>query len=232
MKYLRHLPNVLTLSNLLMGTVAILWAVRGRYEVVMFLILGCLIADILDGAIARKLGVDSPLGVQLDSLADMVSFGLLPAVLIRMMPIYVMGDKLNQYVQIGLASMVAVSAGLRLARFNLDTRPREFFWGLPTPAGGVMIGAMGWAFFLSRDYTGKYELVGWICVCAPVFLTLLYNAPLKLPSLKSPRPGLITIGVIVLIAIVLYFIIGPISIAAGIVLYVLSGLLNLLLKWY
>src|SRR5678815_1229453 len=81
MKVVQNLPNVLTLSNLLMGTIAILATFQPNFLLVMYLIGGCLLADIMDGALARKLGVDGPLGIQLDSLADVVSFGVLPAVL-------------------------------------------------------------------------------------------------------------------------------------------------------
>jgi CDP-diacylglycerol--serine O-phosphatidyltransferase len=138
MKVVQNLPNVLTLSNLLMGTIAILATFQPNFLLVMYLIGGCLLADIMDGALARKLGVDGPLGIQLDSLADVVSFGVLPAVLYYHMATPFIDLPV---VVLLLSSIIAVSAGLRLARFNVDTRPREYFWGLATPSGGIMVAA-------------------------------------------------------------------------------------------
>src|SRR5580765_2853114 len=86
MKLVHQLPNLLTLSNLLMGTIAILATFDHSYMLAVYLMGGCLLADILDGALARKLGVDGPLGIQLDSLADVVSFGVLPALIVYHFP--------------------------------------------------------------------------------------------------------------------------------------------------
>lgn len=229
MKVVQNLPNVLTLSNLLMGTIAILATFHHSYVIVLYLIGGCLLADILDGALARRLGVDGPLGIQLDSLADVVSFGVLPACIVYKMAIPLLGDGVFSML---LASMIAVSAGLRLGRFNVDTRPREYFWGLATPSGGIMVAALGWSVLLREDFDKNPELLKGIIWVLPLFLAVLYQAALKLPGLKSPKPGIYTLVAIAVLTVIGLFVMGPIAIAGGIFLYVMAGVVNLMIKWY
>ncbi|HQW03829.1 MAG TPA: CDP-alcohol phosphatidyltransferase family protein, partial [Saprospiraceae bacterium] len=82
MKLVRQIPNALTLTNLLLGTMAIIALTNALVGTAMLLMAGSLVADVFDGAIARKLGIADGLGIQLDSLADMVTFGVLPAMMI------------------------------------------------------------------------------------------------------------------------------------------------------
>jgi CDP-diacylglycerol--serine O-phosphatidyltransferase len=230
-KLLRHLPNVLTLSNLLLGTLAVLFGIQGQFLPIIYLMAACLLADILDGALARRLGVAGGLGIQLDSLADLVSFGVVPAILV----FSISGSQTpvpSGVVHMLLAGLIATSAGLRLARFNVDTRPREYFWGLPTPAGAVMVAGLGWAVFTEQDYTLEPDMLVAIRFALPLFLAVMYQVPLKLPGLKSPMPGLYTLITVALLSVAGFIFIGPISITMGIFLYVFAGLLNLLVKWY
>jgi len=212
-----------------MGTIAILATFHHSYVIVLYLIGGCLLADILDGALARRLGVDGPLGIQLDSLADVVSFGVLPACIVYKMAIPLLGDGVFSML---LASMIAVSAGLRLGRFNVDTRPREYFWGLATPSGGIMVAALGWSVLLREDFDNNPELLKGIIWLLPLFLAVLYQAALKLPGLKSPKPGIYTLVAIAVLTVAGLFVLGPIAIAGGIFLYVMAGVVNLMIKWY
>ena len=225
----QNLPNVLTLSNLLMGTIAILATFHHSYMLVIYLIGGCLLADILDGALARKMGVDGELGIQLDSLADVVSFGALPSVIMYHIATPILGTGL---VSLLLSAIIAVSAGLRLARFNIDTRPREYFWGLATPSGAIMVAALGWAVLLRRDFDDNLELLKVIVWILPFFLAIVYQVALKLPGLKSPRAGIYTLVAIVVLTVVGVIILGPVAIAMGIALYVILGIVNLVAKWY
>ncbi len=121
MKILNQLPNALTLINLTLGTLAIFVLINGRVPTALILIGGCLLADLLDGAIARKLGVASGLGVQLDSLADIVSFGVLPGMMIFDAGAKYGGIPKPELIAI-FAALSTASAGLRLARFNIDDR--------------------------------------------------------------------------------------------------------------
>src|SRR5688572_33046369 len=122
---LRQLPNTLTLLNLLLGTMAIIAVTLNMIPAALILMGVCLLADILDGALARRLKVSDELGIQLDSLADVVSFGVLPAMMIFFMGSRYGGGNPDQVAAAVLGAMNATSAGLRLARFNVDERPRE-----------------------------------------------------------------------------------------------------------
>ncbi|HEX5112778.1 MAG TPA: CDP-alcohol phosphatidyltransferase family protein, partial [Saprospiraceae bacterium] len=188
-----------------------------------------LLADILDGAIARKMGVDGELGIQLDSLADVVSFGALPAVIMYHIATPIIGAG---FITLFLCAIIAVSAGLRLARFNIDIRPREYFWGLATPSGAIMVAALGWSVLIRKDFDDQTELLKYIVWVLPIFLAVMYQVALKLPGLKSPRAGIYTLVVIAVLTIAGMFVLGPIAIACGIALYVILGLINTVLNWY
>lgn len=232
MKLLRHLPNTLTLINLFLGTMAIIALTNALIETAILLMGGSLVADVLDGAIARRLGVAGGLGIQLDSLADVVTFGALPAMMLFYCGARYGGGVPGQETTAIFASLSAVSAGLRLARFNVDTRPREYFWGLATPAGGILVASWLWAQETGRDYGFGVSDMPWMAVFVSVFLMIAFQIPLKLPGLKSPREGMITLVVLALATLVGILTIGPIAVAMGIVTYVCIGLLNLLIKWY
>lgn len=232
MKWLRYLPNVLTLTNLLLGTLAIIALSHGQVEQVIGLMVGSLLADILDGAIARKLGVGGGLGVQLDSLADMVTFGVLPALMIYYNGMTYAGSWTGASMFGFFAAVAAVSAGLRLGRFNVDERPREFFWGLATPAGAILVAGWTWAQYTGEAYGWGMADKPWLGLVLPIFLAVMFQVALKLPGLKSPKAGIVTAGILGVAVVVGFVMFGAIAIAAGIVGYVVLGILNLIMKWY
>lgn len=232
MKLARHIPNALTLTNLLLGTMAIIALTNALVSTAMLLMAGSLVADVLDGAIARKLGVHDGLGIQLDSLADMVTFGVFPAMMIFYCGARYGGGMPGQEMIAIFASLSAVSAGLRLGRFNIDVRPREYFWGLATPAGGILVAGWLWAQHIGRDYGFGVSDMPWLGVVVPVFLAIAYQLPLKLPGLKSPKAGIITAICLALATGAGLIFFGPIAIPAGIVGYVLLGLVNTVVKFY
>jgi CDP-diacylglycerol--serine O-phosphatidyltransferase len=232
MNVLRHIPNALTLINLMMGTMAIIALDNGRVETTLILIGICLLADILDGAIARALKINSGIGVQLDSLADVVSFGVLPSMMLFYMGSRYGGGSPDQVLVAVLASLNAVSAGLRLARFNVDERSRNFFWGLATPAGAMLVTGWLWAQHIDRDYGFGVADFPWLVVIITIFLVIAYQVGLRLPGLKSKKTGFaiaVLLGTTVAIGV---FTIGPISIPLGIIIYFIIGLLNLAFKFY
>jgi CDP-diacylglycerol--serine O-phosphatidyltransferase len=232
MKLLRQLPNALTLSNLFMGTCAVLILPKNDITPVLVLMAGCLLADILDGAIARKLGVAGGLGIQLDSLADLVSFGVLPGMIMYSLMGGISQELFGNGLKMVFAAVITTSAGLRLARFNLDIRPREYFWGLPTPAGAVMVAGLGWAVHRAENFASHHSVLLLICIALSVFLAVMYQVPLKLPGLKSPKAGMYTLIAVSLFTVTGYIFIGPVSITLGIFLYVMAGWLNVVVKWY
>ncbi len=139
---MRHLPNALTLFNLFCGCLAVtfIWSDRPILTVVA-IVLG-LIADFLDGFAARRLHQTSAIGRDLDSLADVVSFGVVPSTLYYHLLISLSIDPWISLV----AYSFALGAAYRLARFNTDTTCRDHFAGLPTPAAATFPAGLYWLY--------------------------------------------------------------------------------------
>ncbi|MFP4064925.1 MAG: CDP-diacylglycerol--serine O-phosphatidyltransferase [Bacteroidales bacterium] len=142
---MKSIPNTITLINLFLGCVAIVMTLQGQPGVAAIIIGLCAVLDFLDGAVARVLRAGSPIGQQLDSLADLVSFGVAPSAILYY---YLQGA--FQLMQPGepyillpsLAFLVAVFSCLRLARFNIDEAQKNDFRGLPTPASALLIASI------------------------------------------------------------------------------------------
>lgn len=129
----RHVPNLLTAFNLLLGVVSIILTIEGKVNIAALMIIAAGLLDGLDGRVARMLKVSSDFGKELDSLADLVSFGVAPALLAYVFSLHHLGAL--GYV---IAGVFAVCGAIRLARFNLMT-VKGYFLGLPIPAAGCMI---------------------------------------------------------------------------------------------
>jgi len=135
MIFKKHIPNFLTLLNLLAGCVGIIFALEGNQFLAAVFIWTAAIMDFLDGFAARLLKVHSAIGKELDSLADVVSFGVLPSCILFQMLRGASGSEILPYA----AFLVALFSALRLARFNVDDRQSDSFIGLPVPANAIMI---------------------------------------------------------------------------------------------
>ncbi len=152
MNLLRHLPNTLTLLNLLSGCAGIAGVWIGSADRALWFVLAACVFDFFDGFAARALGVSSPIGKELDSLADMVSFGVLPSlVMVRLIETISPYDYLPY-----IGFLLAVCSALRLAKFNIDETQRDTFIGLPTPANALFITSLvylqsPWDFVISQD---------------------------------------------------------------------------------
>lgn len=131
----RHIPNFLTLCNLLCGCLGIVFLLQGKVIPAAYFVWISCVFDFFDGFTARILHVSTGIGKELDSLADMVSFGLLPAVAVYLMLARTTTNEFIPYVAFALAAFSA----LRLAIFNLDETQRDSFKGLPTPANALFI---------------------------------------------------------------------------------------------
>ncbi len=168
---MKHLPNFITSLNLLTGAIGCLLIANGEIITPIYLVLLAAFFDLMDGLVARQLGVSSPLGKELDSLADMVSFGLLPA---YYMAVLIAGFTDGYIYLFGL--VIAIFSALRLAQFNIDDRQIDKFIGLPTPANAIMICTLG---FLPQDFLNIYTLVAVTLVSS-----FLLVSPLELIALK------------------------------------------------
>ena len=137
-----HLPNILTLCNLLCGCLAAACGARGAMEAALGLIvLGC-VFDFCDGLAARLLGVASRLGVELDSLADVVTSGVAPAMMVHAYMIRSGAVGAEDMWVSYLPFLLTAFAALRLAKFNIDERQHTAFLGLPTPANALFWAAL------------------------------------------------------------------------------------------
>lgn len=147
-RMLKHLPNAMTCGNLLCGCIGIIMALRGHLDTAAWLIIAAGVLDFGDGFVARLVGVSGPFGKELDSLADVVTFGVLPATLVF---------QLCWFLDLGVISygafLIAVLSALRLANFNIDTRQSDQFIGVPVPANALLIGA----FPLMQRYQPQFD---------------------------------------------------------------------------
>ncbi|MES3019415.1 MAG: CDP-diacylglycerol--serine O-phosphatidyltransferase [Bacteroidota bacterium] len=135
----KHIPNAVTCLNLFFGCLGIVFAFQGDLEWASYSILIAAICDFLDGMLARLLKAYSDIGKDLDSLADMVSFGVLPSVIIYQL--FLQSSSTSQWLNFS-AFIIAIFSALRLAKFNNDTRQSENFIGLPTPANAMLISSL------------------------------------------------------------------------------------------
>ncbi len=181
----RKIPNTVTCLNLFSGCIAIVMAYEAKYELALsFIILGA-IFDFFDGMLARLLNAPSPIGKELDSLADDVSFGVAPAMIIFTFlkePSLAYPDFLSpikSYIPY-FAFLIAVFSALRLAKFNVDERQTSSFIGVPTPANALFWGSL---IVGSGDFILQHINVVWILVLIVIF-SLLLTAELPMFALK------------------------------------------------
>ncbi len=141
----KHIPNTITCCNLVSGCVAIVFALSGNALFALIWIIIGAVFDFFDGMSARLLGVSSPIGKELDSLADDVTFGVAPASIVFNFlcghHFHELPDPIAFFVPF-LAFVIAAFSALRLAKFNLDERQTTSFIGLPTPANALFWGAL------------------------------------------------------------------------------------------
>ena len=139
MSFSRHIPNTITSMNLVCGLIGVVFALRSRLDLAFYWMLGAAVCDFLDGWAARKLGVTSAFGKEMDSLSDLVSFGFLPALMLCLL---MQTFRFDAGWVCWLPLVLALFSGLRLAKFNTDPRQEEQFLGLPTPAAAMLCGAL------------------------------------------------------------------------------------------
>ena len=138
MKIIRHIPDTITSMNLLCGAVGVICAFEGRLESAFYLMIAAAVFDFLDGFAARALEAHTDIGKELDSLSDMVSFGLLPAIMLHRLMVETGNASAWSYIPLA----IAVFSALRLAKFNIDDSQKDNFIGLATPACAMLCGAL------------------------------------------------------------------------------------------
>ncbi|MDG1226498.1 MAG: CDP-alcohol phosphatidyltransferase family protein [Polaribacter sp.] len=191
MKIKKHIPNLITLGNLFCGTIATIYAVQADFVFAgLFVILG-IVFDFFDGFAARLFNVSGELGKQLDSLADMVTSGVVPGIImLKLIELNTMNVSNsffgNSILGISLVGLVlTLGACYRLATFNIDTRQSDSFIGLPTPAMSLFVISLP----LIQEYSNiefALNLItnNYFLIIITILLTYLMNAQLPLFSLK------------------------------------------------
>jgi len=183
----RHIPNIITLLNLFCGCIAIVFAANGDFEMAFYFVCGGIFLDFFDGFFARLFKVASPLGLQLDSLADMVTAGVVPGfVMFHMMSNN--NDVASWFPYLGF--LITLGSCYRLANFNIDTRQTDSFIGLPTPANALFILSLP----LVLEHSGSLLLLEllvnpWVLLVISIFSAFILNAEIPLFSLKVKKLG-------------------------------------------
>lgn len=192
----KYIPNALTLMNLFCGMLALNQVVNGFFDNAFLFVCLAIFFDYWDGFLARKWGVSGPLGVQLDSLADMVTCGVVPSYMVFKIfdniqtldsesPYYLTEDTWYMGVVPYFGFLIALGSCYRLAKFNIDTRQTESFIGLPTPANALFIMSLPMIKFVNEGEWPEQLVDNPYFILIITFLsTYMLNAEIPLFSLK------------------------------------------------
>ena len=229
----KHVPNVITLLNLFCGCIAMVFALNNDFEMSFYFVSLGIFLDFFDGFFARLFQVSSPLGLQLDSLADMVTSGVVPGIVM-----YQLLGNSSGYPKLAwavepfpfLGFLIALGSCYRLANFNIDTRQTDSFIGLPTPANALFILSLPLVLRYSDSMLVLELLTNpWVLVVIALLSVYLLNAEIPLCSLKiktfSVKKNALQIGFLVASLLLLVFF-QYAGIPLVIVFYVLLSVAN------
>ncbi len=241
-----YIPNAFTLLNLFSGCIAVLFAVNSNFvAAAIFMFLG-IFFDFFDGLLARKLNVQSDLGIQLDSLADMVTSGLVPGVIMyKLIAISIDAPqvasqnewstnfsfsdlRLESLALIGL--FITLASAYRLAKFNIDEDQQSYFKGLPTPANALLIVSLPLIVeFQNNAFVTNLILNEWFLIIVTLFSCYILNSNIKLLALKFKNYKLSENGYrysLLLLALVLLALFSFIAIPLIILCYIAVSILK------
>jgi CDP-diacylglycerol--serine O-phosphatidyltransferase len=181
---LLNIPNIITCLNLISGCIATYWAFQGDYRMaLLFIVIGA-VFDFFDGMVARLLHVSSPIGKELDSLADDITFGFAPSAII--FSYLAQFSIINSQLMPFLAFIMAAFSALRLAKFNLDERQALGFIGLPTPANALFWGALIGGLHGNEIY---FEGMEWCIIVGILISSYLLISEIPMFALKFKTWG-------------------------------------------
>ncbi|MBF4470326.1 MULTISPECIES: CDP-alcohol phosphatidyltransferase family protein [Flavobacterium] len=230
----KHIPNTITLLNLFCGCIAVVFVSRDQFEMAFFFVCLGIFLDFFDGFFARLFKVSGPLGLQLDSLADMVTSGVVPGfVMFKMMQsssAYMNEGWLQFFPYLGF--IITLGSCMRLAKFNIDTRQTDSFIGLPTPANALFILSLS----LVKEYYAADSLMvleifteKWFLLLISLFSAYILNAEIPLFSLKIKkfnfRDNALQI-VFLAVSVLLLLFLQYLGVTLVIVFYVLLSVIN------
>ena len=225
----RHIPNMVTCCNLFSGCIAAVMAFQSNYEAaILFIILGA-VFDFFDGMLARLLNVSGPLGKELDSLADDITFGFAPSAIVFSLfkevqyPEFMSG--ITEYFPY-TAFIIAAFSALRLGKFNIDPRQSSSFIGLPTPANALFWGSLvvGGHSFLTSDSFNALYLFALVLLMSYLLIAELPMFSLKFKNLSWKDNKVSYIFLLVCIPLLIVFRIS--GFAAIILWYIILSVLT------
>ena len=226
----KNIPNLITLGNLTCGLLSIVLGLEGNLALAGVFIFYGAILDFFDGLAARLLKVSSEIGKQLDSMADMVTFGVAPGILMYQLISMTNENQLGISYELTIALiafLIPIFSAIRLAKFNIDTRQTTSFIGLPTPASAIFIASLT---IIGKNFS--LELL----IISTIILSLLLVAELPLFSLKinkgeNLKSQLNIIRILFLIScVILLFVFYFVSIPFIVILYIFLSIINNLIK--
>ena len=229
------MPNSITMGNLLFGFLSIIFASKGQYQFAGFAILFAALLDGCDGQVARMLKVSSPLGAELDSLADCVTFGIAPGYLAYVAYLPEMSLSLSGRdieMSMFIAAIFPICAAYRLARFNVSHTTNSFS-GLPSPMAGIAMALLPIAFHdaasvkdLSVVFVPAYIVTALLMVSTVKFSKPQSYIFKKIHGIQLVILAVILVGLaVVLHKIILFVVIGLIA------LYIISGLISFVIQF-
>lgn len=236
----KHIPNFITLLNLCSGAISVLFALGGDLKLAGAMIILAAVFDFFDGFAARLLNVKSSIGKELDSLADMVSFGLAPGFIMYMLLAEANPWPLLDWNGILIFPLVSLLipafSALRLAKFNIDDRQETVFFGLPTPANALLIVSLPFIVsqhqWLFGELSGEIEILfstAWFLTALCIVFSLLLVSELQLMSLKfslfqyqANKNRYLLIGVSVLFLVLFQYLAIPLIMVLYIALSMVS----------
>ena len=229
----KHIPNSITSMNLLAGSLGVVLALQGDIRAAFLLMLAASVFDFSDGLAARLLGAYSPMGKELDSLADMVSFGLLPSVmLVETLRLHGVTDWISF-----LPLFLAVMSGLRLAKFNVDERQTTDFIGVATPTSALICGSL--CYFLAVNpgtFLDGWAGSVWFLPAVAIVLGLLLVSEIPMFGMKvakghklldTKRIVFFTLAILWCIAVAVLRLNWSLAVLGVFVIYILENLVLL-----
>lgn len=223
----KNIPNSITCLNLLSGCFACIFAFQGQYDWVALCIGLSALFDFLDGMAARLLHAYSPLGKELDSLADLISFGLAPGLMVMHLMAYnstFHGMAEYQSWWALSALLIPVFSALRLAKFNIDTRQTTSFIGLPVPANALFWIGICQAVLRMENPVCGYAIVALVIIFSLLLVSEIPMFSLKFKNLKWKENYLRYL--IIAVAAICLISLGLAGLAATIGLYIVLSLLT------
>ena len=196
----KHIPNTITSMNLLCGVLGILCSFEGQFPLAFCFMLGAAVCDFCDGLSARLLKAYSPIGKELDSLADVVSFGVLPALMMCLfIKTDIVADSLGWSSRIAVYAplLIAVFSALRLAKFNVDDRQTDNFIGMATPTCAMLVGSMV-CYASLYDASVPWLRPSFVAVASPlisVVLSLLLVSEIPMFGMKIKKGARLFAGI-------------------------------------